>query len=126
AVLVVAAFILMPGSGNGKYNVSKPLVADGWPLPLPKPPGSGQSMNALIADGYPLPPPIPPKQGSGVASSSTTVIADGYPLPPPKALDQFARAKAGKTPLVLSAHSSGCILAIYRPVIIMLVCARNG
>ena len=83
AVLVVAAFILMPGSGNGKYNVSKPLVADGWPLPLPKPPGSGQSMNALIADGYPLPPPIPPKQGSGVASSSTTVIADGYPLPPP-------------------------------------------
>ena len=47
AVLVLAAFILMPGSGNGKYNVSKPLVADGWPLPLPKPPST--SVNPLVA-----------------------------------------------------------------------------
>lgn len=65
AVLFLAAFILLPGGGHGKYNVSKPLVADGWPLPLPPPPpGSGSystsSSETLVADGWPLPPPIPP------------------------------------------------------------------
>jgi len=72
-VLLLAALILLPRSRNGKYDLSKPVVADGWPLPPPIPPGSGAT---LIADGWPLPPPIPP--GSGA-----TLIADGWPLPPP-------------------------------------------
>ena len=76
AVLVLAAFILMPGSCNGKYNVSKPLVADGWPLPLPKPPST--SVNTLVADGWPLPLPKPP------STSVDTLVADGWPLPLPK------------------------------------------
>lgn len=65
AVLFLAVFILLPANGNGKYNVSKPLVADGWPLPLPPPPpGSGSyspsSPETLVADGWPLPLPPPP------------------------------------------------------------------
>jgi hypothetical protein len=73
AVLSLAVFILLPGSSNGKYNVSKPLVADGSPLPWPPfPPGGG----TLVADGSPLPwPPFP--------SGSGTLIADGSPLPWP-------------------------------------------
>ena len=75
AVLFLAAFILLPGSTNGKYNVSKPLVADGWPLPPPVPPGSGS--DTLVADGWPLPPPVPPGPGANM------LVADGWPLPPP-------------------------------------------
>jgi hypothetical protein len=65
AVLSLAAFILLPGSTNGKYNVSKPLVADGSPLPWPPfPPGGG----TLVADGSPLPwPPFPPGGGTTLA-----------------------------------------------------------
>ena len=73
AVLFLALFILLPGSGSGKYNVSKPLIADGWPLPPPPP---SLITNTLIADGAPLPPPIPP-------GPSATLVADGWPLPPP-------------------------------------------
>lgn len=47
AALFLAAFILPPGAGNGKYNVSKPLVADGWPLPPPVPPGGGNGSIVL-------------------------------------------------------------------------------
>jgi len=75
AVLFLAAIILLPGSGSGKYNVSKPLIADGSPLPWPIPPSGG----TLVADGSPLPWPIPPSGG--------TLVADGSPLPwpiPPK------------------------------------------
>ena len=56
AVLFLAAFILLPGPGDGKYNVSKPVIADGRPLP-PLPPHS--TTNTLMADGWPL-PPLPP------------------------------------------------------------------
>ena len=74
-VLLVAAFILLPGSSNGKYNVSKPVVADGSPLPWPIPPGGDSS---VVADGWPLPLPPPPS-----AASATTLVADGWPLPLP-------------------------------------------
>lgn len=37
AVLFLASFILLPGTGIGKYNVSKPAIADGTPIP-PFPP----------------------------------------------------------------------------------------
>jgi hypothetical protein len=70
-VLLLAAFILLPTVSNGKYNVSKPLVADGSPLPWPPFPPGG----TLVADGTPLPWPIPP--------SGRTLIADGTPLPWP-------------------------------------------
>jgi hypothetical protein len=56
AVLFLAALILLPAIGDGKYNVSKPVVADGTPLPWPIPPSGG----TLVADGTPLPRPIPP------------------------------------------------------------------
>jgi len=60
AVFFLAAFMLLPGSGNGKYNVSKPVVADGWPLPPSVLPGV--SNNIWLADGGPIPPfPPPPK-----------------------------------------------------------------
>jgi len=38
AALFLAVFILLPASSNGKYNVSKPTVADGNPMPPPIPP----------------------------------------------------------------------------------------
>lgn len=69
--LFLVAVILLPTTSIGKCDVSKPLTADGWPLP-PLPPGPG---GALIADGWPL-PPLPP--GGGTA----TLTADGWPLPP--------------------------------------------
>src|SRR5689334_2872384 len=74
AVLFLAAFILLPASTNGKYNVSKPLVADGSPLPWPPIPPAGGS---LVVDGWPLLPPFPPSPGTN------TLIADGSPLPWP-------------------------------------------
>jgi hypothetical protein len=45
AVLFLAAFILLPGTGTGKYNVSKPAVADGWPLPPPIPPSASAEVS---------------------------------------------------------------------------------
>src|SRR5689334_21173726 len=75
AVLSLAVFILLPNLTDGKYNVSKPVVADGWPLPPPVPPSP--SANTLIADGWPLPPPVPP------STNTDTLIADGWPLPLP-------------------------------------------
>jgi len=71
AVLLLAGLILLPASINGKYNVSKPVLADGTPLPWPIPPSGG----TLVADGTPLPWPIPPSGG--------TLVADGTPLPWP-------------------------------------------
>lgn len=65
SVFLLAVFILLPATGNGKYNVSKPLVADGLPLPWPPfPPGGG----TLMADGSPLPwPPFPKSGGTTLA-----------------------------------------------------------
>jgi len=62
AVLFLTAIILLPTTGNGNYYVSKPLLADGSPLPWPPfPPGGG---GTLVADGSPLPwPPFPPGGG---------------------------------------------------------------
>jgi hypothetical protein len=48
AVLFLAVFILLPASDNGKYNVSKPLVADGYPLP-PFPPSSNVAVAPYAA-----------------------------------------------------------------------------
>jgi len=76
AVLVLAAFILLPGSTNGKYNVSKPALADGSPLPWLIP-FSGDS--SVVADGWPLPLPPPPPSTPGAG----TLVADGWPLPLP-------------------------------------------
>ena len=45
AVLLLAVFILLPASTNGKYNVSKPLVADGGPIP-PFPPNPPSVLSA--------------------------------------------------------------------------------
>lgn len=62
AVFLLAVLILLPSFTDGKYNVSKPVVADGTPLPWPIPPSGG----TLIADGTPLPWPIPPSGGTVV------------------------------------------------------------
>lgn len=73
AVLLFAVFILLPGSGNGKYNVSKPFVADSSLSPfLPS--------LTLVADGGPMPPPFPPNPS---LMNSQTLAADGGPMPPP-------------------------------------------
>ena len=60
AVFLLAVLILLPAATDGKYNVSKPVVADGTPLPWPIPPSGG----TLVADGTPLPWPIPPSGGT--------------------------------------------------------------
>jgi hypothetical protein len=38
-------------------------LADGIPMPSPKPPKTGFSSRVVIADGIPMPPPKPPKTG---------------------------------------------------------------
>lgn len=52
-------------------------VADGSPLPSPKPP---KAAAIQIADGSPLPSPKPPK----AVAASPILVADGSPLPSPK------------------------------------------
>lgn len=85
AVLFLAGFILLPATGNGKYNVSKPLVADGGPMPPPFPPNPPSlsliHSDLLIADGGPMPPPFPPNPPSLIHSD--LLVADGGPMPPP-------------------------------------------
>ena len=77
AVLFLAAFIVLPASSNGKYNVSKPLVADGWPL------SPGPGAYTLVADGGPMPPPFPPNPPTLSFINSDSLVADGGPMPPP-------------------------------------------
>lgn len=50
-----------------------PLVADGSPMPIPRPP----AQPTLVADGVPIPPLPPPK-----SPTRPTVVADGTPIPP--------------------------------------------
>ena len=75
AVFFLAALILLPAPSNGKFNVSKPAVADGYMLPpfLPSFLAIAQA-DTLVADGTPI-PPFPPKP-------PTTLVADGTPIPP--------------------------------------------
>jgi hypothetical protein len=47
SMVLLAAFILLPESSNGKYNVSKSVVADGTPLPWPIPPSGDSSVVCL-------------------------------------------------------------------------------
>ena len=61
AVAFLAAFILLPGAGSGKYNVSKPTVADGGLIPT-LPPSSSATP---VADGTPI-PPLPPNPTIGL------------------------------------------------------------
>lgn len=69
AMLFLAVFILLPGSGYGKYNVSKPFVADGGPMPPPFPPNPSLiNSELLVADGGPMPPPFPPNPPANMAT----------------------------------------------------------
>jgi len=48
-LLLLTAFIILPGSSIGKVNVHKPAVADGNPFP-PLPPNSHQAiLNTSLA-----------------------------------------------------------------------------
>lgn len=79
AVTALAVLIVLPVVHSVNLSADKPgaivptLRADGWPLPLPIPPGQA---GTLVADGWPLPLPIPPGQVE-------TLVADGWPLPLP-------------------------------------------
>ena len=44
------------------WNTGSPL-ADGIPMPPPKPPKTGFASRVIVADGIPMPPPKPPKTG---------------------------------------------------------------
>jgi hypothetical protein len=73
-LLLLATLILLPGTSNGKYNVSKPAVADGYPYPpIPPNPGLTNTADTLAADGYPY-PPIPPNPG--LTNTADTLVAD--------------------------------------------------
>ena len=74
ALLLLATLILLPATSNGKYNVSKPTIADGNPFP-PLPPGPS-NLGVLVADGNPFPPLPPGPSNLGV------LVADGNPFPP--------------------------------------------
>ncbi len=82
-VLVVMLLVAVPkvnySSTVPVWNNGSPL-ADGIPMPPPKPPETGFASHVIIADGIPMPPPKPPKTGF----ASRVIIADGIPMPPPK------------------------------------------
>src|SRR2546423_857978 len=85
-ISLASAFALLIGSivvpatssvnRNGSVPNSNQVVADGTPLPLPRPPATDSL--TLSADGTPLPLPRPP------ATDSFTLTADGTPLPLPR------------------------------------------
>ncbi|HEY6127725.1 MAG TPA: hypothetical protein VIW23_06035 [Candidatus Acidoferrum sp.] len=91
--------ILIPATSpaNRKATIhgsSATQVADGTPLPLPKPPAA--DVVTLVADGTPLPLPKPP------ANETLTLIADGTPLPLPKPpANEAVTLMADGTPLPL-------------------------
>ena len=63
SLLAVAIVIPLASRVNYSTEVSKPLVADGPPVPPVPPPtnGSAFATELLIADGPPVPPVPPPK-----------------------------------------------------------------
>ncbi len=56
-------------------------VADGFPRPIPLPPGAVKvNTGTWMADGFPRPIPLPP----GVSGTENgTLVADGFPRPIP-------------------------------------------
>jgi hypothetical protein len=61
------------------WNGSSQL-ADGIPMPPPKPTKVSPTGRIWIADGIPMPPPKPTK----AAPTGKAWIAEGIPMPPPK------------------------------------------
>jgi hypothetical protein len=59
ALSLLAVLIVLPAIASVNYIVSNSLVADGQPLPWPKPPITNDNA-VLMADGQPLPWPKPP------------------------------------------------------------------
>jgi hypothetical protein len=65
-VLVVMLLAAVP---KVNYSSTVPVwnngsqLADGIPMPLPKPPKTGFASGVIVADGIPMPPPKPPKTG---------------------------------------------------------------
>jgi hypothetical protein len=81
--LIVMLLVAVP---KVNYSSTVPVwnngsqLADGIPIPPPKPPKTGFASRVIIADGIPMPPPKPPKTGF----ASGVIVADGIPMPPPK------------------------------------------
>ncbi len=59
ALSLLAVLIVLPAIGSVNYIASNPLVAEGNPLPWPKPPVVNNNA-VLTAEGNPLPWPKPP------------------------------------------------------------------
>jgi hypothetical protein len=56
----LALLIVLPAVCCVNYTASKPAIAEGNPLPWPKPPAVNNNV-VLTAEGNPLPWPKPPK-----------------------------------------------------------------
>ena len=65
ALSLLAVLIVLPTTCSVNYSASKPLIAEGWPLPFPFPPGS-HTDSSLTAEGWPLPFPFPPQNSLAV------------------------------------------------------------
>jgi hypothetical protein len=59
ALSLLAALIVLPAVRSVNYTASKPAIAEGAPLPWPKPPLANDNA-VLMAEGAPLPWPKPP------------------------------------------------------------------
>jgi hypothetical protein len=73
AVLALAGLIVTPALEVANYS-KKVTVAEGSPLPAPRPPVTGV---VIIAEGSPLPAPRPIATGA-------VIVAEGSPLPAPR------------------------------------------
>ena len=62
--LIVMLLVAVPNnSSTVAVWHSGSQLADGIPMPSPKPPKTGFSSRVVIADAIPMPPPKPPKTG---------------------------------------------------------------
>jgi hypothetical protein len=77
ALSLLAMLIVLPTACSVNYSASNSLIAEGWPLPFPFPPGL-HADSSLTAEGWPLPFPFPP-----VAHDNAFLTAEGWPLPFP-------------------------------------------